>query len=190
MLAMDDTAMHPCRNTGAGSRDRNCGALWQETDPRSAAGKPGCHSCPKSSHLSRCNAVLQASSGRRPLEAWQAVADLLGIDRTAQQLFDESEPLLEHRSAPRPQQVTLQHHGQPVMAPWQSLLFTLPWTRPYHAQHHALQLSAMIHILSRSHSTSWHTKWPQHLSAWSRPCQGPATCCGSAKGLEHLSQAA
>ena len=28
------------------------------------------------------------------------MADLLGIGRTAQQLFDESEPLLEHRSAP------------------------------------------------------------------------------------------
>ena len=41
MLAMDDTDMHPCRNTGAGGRDHNCGALQQETDPRSAAGKPG-----------------------------------------------------------------------------------------------------------------------------------------------------
>ena len=84
------------------------------------------HSFAKSSQLSRCNAVLQASSGRRPLEAWQAVADLLGIDRTAQQLFDESEPLLEHRSAPRPHRVALQHQAQPGMASWQSLPLTSP----------------------------------------------------------------
>ena len=41
--------------------------------------------------------ALQASSGRRPLEAWQAVKDLLGIDCSAQQLFDESEPVLSER---------------------------------------------------------------------------------------------
>ena len=43
--------------------------------------------------------AVQASSGRRPLEAWQAVKDVLDIDCTAQQLFDESEPVLTERSA-------------------------------------------------------------------------------------------
>ena len=38
--------------------------------------------------------AIQASTGRRPIEAWQAVKDLLDIDATAQQLFDESEPIL------------------------------------------------------------------------------------------------
>ncbi len=36
--------------------------------------------------------------GRRPLDAWQAVIDTLDMkDATAQQLFDESEPLLQKR---------------------------------------------------------------------------------------------
>lgn len=43
--------------------------------------------------------AVQASSGRRPLEAWQAVKDILDIDCTAQQLFAESEPVLTERSA-------------------------------------------------------------------------------------------
>ena len=41
--------------------------------------------------------AMHASSGRRPLEAWQAVKDILDIDATAQQLFDESEPILTDR---------------------------------------------------------------------------------------------
>lgn len=41
--------------------------------------------------------AVQASSGRRPLEAWQAVKDILDIDCTAQQLFAESEPVLTER---------------------------------------------------------------------------------------------
>lgn len=40
---------------------------------------------------------MQASTGRRPVEAWQAVKDILEIDATAQQLFDESEPILTDR---------------------------------------------------------------------------------------------
>lgn len=42
--------------------------------------------------------ALQASSGRRPLEAWQTVKEMLGIECSAQQLFDESEPVLAERS--------------------------------------------------------------------------------------------
>ncbi|KAL3155731.1 hypothetical protein ABBQ32_012751 [Trebouxia sp. C0010 RCD-2024] len=41
--------------------------------------------------------AMQASTGRRPIEAWQAVRDVLDIDATAQQLFDESEPILTER---------------------------------------------------------------------------------------------
>lgn len=41
--------------------------------------------------------AMQASTGRRPIEAWQAVKDILDIDATAQQLFDESEPILTDR---------------------------------------------------------------------------------------------
>ena len=40
----------------------------------------------------------KAAIGRRPLEAWQATIDCLGIQGvTAQQLFDESEVLLKHK---------------------------------------------------------------------------------------------
>ncbi len=43
-------------------------------------------------------AALAASAGRRPLEAWQATLDALGLGGvTAQQLFDESEALLKER---------------------------------------------------------------------------------------------
>ena len=41
--------------------------------------------------------AVQASTGRRPLEAWQAVKELLDIDSTAKELFDESEPILTER---------------------------------------------------------------------------------------------
>ena len=41
--------------------------------------------------------AIAASLGRRPLDAWQVVADLLGIDKTSQELFDQSEPLLTDR---------------------------------------------------------------------------------------------
>ena len=42
----------------------------------------------------------QAAIGRRPLEAWQATIDCLGMQGvTAQQLFDESEVLLKHKWA-------------------------------------------------------------------------------------------
>lgn len=41
--------------------------------------------------------AIQASTGRRPLEAWQAVKDVLDIGCSAQQLFDESEPVLTER---------------------------------------------------------------------------------------------
>lgn len=42
--------------------------------------------------------ALAASAGRRPLEAWQATLDALGLTGvTAQQLFDESEALLKER---------------------------------------------------------------------------------------------
>jgi hypothetical protein len=37
--------------------------------------------------------------GKRPLEAWQAVIDTLGLKSTAQQLYAESEPLLKDRQA-------------------------------------------------------------------------------------------
>lgn len=40
----------------------------------------------------------KAAVGRRPLEAWQATIDCLGMQGvTAQQLFDESEVLLKHK---------------------------------------------------------------------------------------------
>ena len=38
--------------------------------------------------------ACRAALGKRPLECWQAVADILGIDATAQQLVDASVPLL------------------------------------------------------------------------------------------------
>lgn len=42
--------------------------------------------------------VRQVASGRRPLEAWQATIDVLGLQNvSAQQLFDESELLLKER---------------------------------------------------------------------------------------------
>lgn len=43
-------------------------------------------------------AAEKAALGRRPVEAWQAVIDVLDVKgTTAQQLFDESEPLLQER---------------------------------------------------------------------------------------------
>lgn len=47
-------------------------------------------------------AVLTAEAaelalGMRPLDAWAAVAEALGIERSAQELFDQSEPLLRDR---------------------------------------------------------------------------------------------
>ena len=39
-------------------------------------------------------AAQKAGVGKRPLEAWQAVIDELGMDATAAQLYAESEPLL------------------------------------------------------------------------------------------------
>lgn len=49
-------------------------------------------------------AVLTAEAaelalGMRPLDAWAAVAEALGIERSAQELFDQSEPLLRDRWA-------------------------------------------------------------------------------------------
>lgn len=43
--------------------------------------------------------AISASIGRRPLDAWQAVVDVLDLSSivTAQRLFDESEPLLTER---------------------------------------------------------------------------------------------
>lgn len=41
--------------------------------------------------------AVKAGLGKRPLEAWQAVVDLLGLPVPAQQLYDESEPLLTER---------------------------------------------------------------------------------------------
>ncbi|KAK9837087.1 hypothetical protein WJX81_001891 [Elliptochloris bilobata] len=42
--------------------------------------------------------ALAASAGRRPLEAWQATVDALGLtEASAQQLYDESEALLKER---------------------------------------------------------------------------------------------
>lgn len=35
--------------------------------------------------------------GKRPLDCWRDVAALLGLDVPAQQLFDQTEPLLEQR---------------------------------------------------------------------------------------------
>lgn len=43
--------------------------------------------------------AARASLGKRPLEAWATVAAMLGIQRSAQELFDESEPLLVERCA-------------------------------------------------------------------------------------------
>ena len=48
--------------------------------------------------MHRSTAPTEVAIGRRPLEAWQAVIDALGVkDASAQQLFDESEPLLQER---------------------------------------------------------------------------------------------
>ena len=41
--------------------------------------------------------AIAASIGRRPVDAWQMVADILGIECSAEQLFSESEPLLVNR---------------------------------------------------------------------------------------------
>jgi hypothetical protein len=42
--------------------------------------------------------VKQAAAGRRPLEAWQAAIDILGLTNvTAAELFDESELLLKEK---------------------------------------------------------------------------------------------
>ena len=43
--------------------------------------------------------AAKAGLGKRPLEAWQAVVDALGLAVPAQQLYDESEPLLTERRA-------------------------------------------------------------------------------------------
>lgn len=115
------------------------------------------HSCPSRLIVPGGNAVLQASSGRRPLEAWQAVADLLGIDRSAQQLFDESEPLLEHRSAPNLSgwRCSIKarqqwHHGRACSSHCHAHV-------PSTQQHHALQLSAKTHTHSLSHIQTSHS---------------------------------
>jgi len=39
----------------------------------------------------------KAGMGKRPLEAWQAVIDTLGLQATAEQLYAESEPQLTDR---------------------------------------------------------------------------------------------
>lgn len=39
--------------------------------------------------------ALHAGTGKRPVEAWQAVVDVLGLDVPAEQLYKESEPLLQ-----------------------------------------------------------------------------------------------
>ena len=39
----------------------------------------------------------KAGMGKRPLEAWQAVIDTLGLQGTAEQLYAESEPQLTDR---------------------------------------------------------------------------------------------
>jgi hypothetical protein len=44
--------------------------------------------------------AAKAGLGKRPLEAWQAVVDVLGLAVPAQQLYDESEPLLTERRVP------------------------------------------------------------------------------------------
>eukprot|EP00884_Botryococcus_braunii_P005675 jgi/Botrbrau1/15108/Bobra.0303s0001.1 len=45
--------------------------------------------------------VREAASGRRPLEAWQAAIDILGLHNvTAQELFDESEVFLKEKCEP------------------------------------------------------------------------------------------
>ena len=41
--------------------------------------------------------AIAATIGRRPVDAWQAVADLLQIPATGQELFEHSEPLLTQR---------------------------------------------------------------------------------------------
>lgn len=41
--------------------------------------------------------AAKAGLGKRPIEAWQAVVDTLGLAVPAQQLYDESEPLLSDR---------------------------------------------------------------------------------------------
>lgn len=41
--------------------------------------------------------AVKAGMGKRPLEAWQAVVDSLQLAVPAQQLYDESEPLLTER---------------------------------------------------------------------------------------------
>lgn len=43
------------------------------------------------------NEVVKAGIGRRPLDAWQATVDILGMDRSAQELYDQAEPLLTGR---------------------------------------------------------------------------------------------
>uniref|UniRef100_A0A061QWQ1 riboflavin kinase n=1 Tax=Tetraselmis sp. GSL018 TaxID=582737 RepID=A0A061QWQ1_9CHLO len=43
------------------------------------------------------HSVQQAALGKRPLEAWKIVADQLEIPKTAEELFEESEPLLVDR---------------------------------------------------------------------------------------------
>lgn len=45
------------------------------------------------------NEAIAASIGRRPLDAWQAVVDMMHLDCTAEQLFQASEPLLTERRA-------------------------------------------------------------------------------------------
>lgn len=55
---------------------------------------------------------MQASTGRRPIEAWQAVKDILNIDATAQQLFDASEPILTERY------MALPHRWKACTAAW------------------------------------------------------------------------
>lgn len=43
--------------------------------------------------------VIAASVGRRPIDAWQRVIDMLDIPATAEELFNETESILTERCA-------------------------------------------------------------------------------------------
>jgi hypothetical protein len=48
-----------------------------------------CYHCPAEAQ--------RAALGKRPLDCWQDVAALLGLQVPAQELFDQTEPLLQER---------------------------------------------------------------------------------------------
>ncbi len=65
--------------------------------PHATPGKTPAAPTPRVGPQTLTPEAQRAALGKRPLCAWQGVAEAVGLDVPAQQLFDASEPLLSAR---------------------------------------------------------------------------------------------